>query len=182
MDTSYSRFIKLRYHFFVLSQLWIFNDLDRRLHGHLSSMYRSNCHQRRFQRWRETVLPEWKANCRRTKGPRGWPHPSRHQHGKALKLGRLLTRVVHVPPPCERVKYGVTRFPSKPVIRLEGVVPDLLPLSYLERCRSQTTSIPFLASLNRQTWFQEIAAYLVCKASVFRYVKVIHIASLLLKT
>lgn len=142
-------------------------------------MYRSNCHQRRFQGWRETVLLEWKANCRRTKGPRGWPHPSRHQHGKALKLGRLLTRVVHVPPPYERVKYGVTRFPSKPVIRLEGVVPDLLPLSYLGRCRSQTTSIPFLASLNRQTWFQEIAAYRVCKPWVFRYVKIIRIASLL---
>lgn len=30
--------------------------------------------------------------------------------------------MVHVPPSYERVKYGVTRFPSKPVIRLEGVV------------------------------------------------------------
>lgn len=91
------------------------------------------------------TLLEWKANCRRTKGPRGWPHPSRHQHGKALKLGRLLTRVVHVPPPCERVKYGVTRFPSKPVIRLEGVVPSLFPLSFcLGRC-AEAKRPPYLS-------------------------------------
>lgn len=107
-------------------------------------MCRSNYHQRRFQGWRETLLLEWKANCRRTKGPRGWPHPSRHQHGKALKLGRLLTRVVHVPPPCERVKYGVTRFPSKPVIRLEGVVPSLFPLSCLGR-RAEAKRPPYLS-------------------------------------
>lgn len=106
----------------------------------------------------ETVFSEWKANCRRTKGPRGWPHPSRHQHGKALKLGRLLTRVVHVPPPCERVKYGVTRFPSKPVIRLEGVVSLVSsPLSCFDGCRSQTISMLFLASLNRH--FQRSTVY-----------------------
>lgn len=143
-------------------------------HRHLSSMYRSNYHQRRFQGWRETLLLEWKANCRPTKGPRGWPHPSRHQHGKALKLGRLLTRVVHVPPSCERVKYGVTRFPSKPVIRLEGVVPGLFPLSYLGRCRSQTTSIPFLASLNRQTRFQKTLVCCMQIANLQMYIKDIY--------